>query len=51
VSSFLITLGIFSNRGQDHRALPQCSLRGRRDVWNFGSLTGTCDGLILSKTD
>ena len=23
----------------------------QRDVWNFGSLTGTCDGLILSKTD
>jgi hypothetical protein len=25
--------------------------RHRRDVWNFGSLTSPCDGLILSKTD
>jgi hypothetical protein len=25
--------------------------RFRRDVWNFGSLTGTCDGFILSRTD
>jgi hypothetical protein len=25
--------------------------RLRRDVWNLGSLTGTCYGFILSRTD